>query len=131
LRRALSGLCEKPRILHVEDDTDLRLVIAEQCRHLADFVGVATLSEARQRLNAGGLDLVLLDFNLPDGNGLELIDEVHRLSPGLPIVVLSSTELSTEQLSRVEAALAKSRTDAQDFLNVLARLLPTKETDHA
>ncbi|MDP2246360.1 CHASE domain-containing protein [Pseudomonas sp.] len=131
LRRALSGTGEKPRILHVEDDADLRLVIAEQGRHLADFVGVATLSEARQRLNAGGLDLVLLDFNLPDGNGLELIDEVHRLCPGLPIVVLSSTELSTEQLSRVEAALAKSRTDAQDFLNVLARLLPTKETDHA
>lgn len=131
LRRALSGMHEKPRILHVEDDADLRVVIAEQGRHLAEFIGVATLNEARQRLIAGSLDLVLLDLNLPDGNGLELIEEIHQLCPGLPIVVLSSTELSTEQLSRVEAALAKSRTEAQDFLDILARLLPTKENGYA
>jgi CheY-like chemotaxis protein len=131
LRRALSGMHEKPRILHVEDDADLRMVIAEQGRHLAEFIGVATLNEARQRLIAGSLDLVLLDLNLPDGNGLELIEETHKLCPGLPIVVLSSTELSTEQLSRVEAALAKSRTEAPDFLDILARLLPTKENGHA
>ncbi|MBX9754625.1 MAG: CHASE domain-containing protein [Pseudomonadaceae bacterium] len=131
LRRALSGMHEKPRILHVEDDADLRGVIAEQGRHLAEFIGVATLNEARQRLSAGSLDLVLLDLNLPDGNGLELIEEIHQLCPGLPIVVLSSTELSTEQLSRVEAALAKSRTEVQDFLDILARLLPTKENGNA
>jgi CheY-like chemotaxis protein len=131
LRRALSGMHEKPRILHVEDDADLRVVIAEQGRHLAEFIGAATLNEARQRLVAGSLDLVLLDLNLPDGNGLELIEEIHQLCPGLPIVVLSSTELSTEQLSRVEAALAKSRTETQDFLDILARLLPTKENGYA
>jgi signal transduction histidine kinase/DNA-binding response OmpR family regulator len=131
LRRALSGLREKPRILHVEDDADLRAVIAEQGRFLADFVGVASLGEAREFLNAGSLDLVLLDLNLPDGSGLDLIEEVHQLCPGLPIVVLSSTDLTAEQLSRVEAALAKSRTEAQDFLDVLARLLPTKENNHA
>ncbi len=122
---------EKPRILHVEDDADLRTVIAEQGRHLAEFIGVATLNEARQHLIAGSLDLVLLDLNLPDGSGLELIEEIHQLCPGLPIVVLSSTELSTEQLSRVEAALAKSRTETQDFLDILARLLPTKENGYA
>ncbi len=131
LRKALSGGHEKPRILHVEDDADLRMVVAEQGRHLAEFIGVATLNEARQHLIAGSLDLVLLDLNLPDGNGLDLIEEIHRFCPGLPIVVLSSTELSTEQLSRVEAALAKSRTEAQDFLEILSRLLPTKENGYA
>lgn len=82
-------------------------------------------------LGGTGLCLVLLDIDLPDGNGLELIEEIHRLYPGLPVVVLSAAELSTEQLNRVEAALAKSRTDTQHFLDVLARLLPTKESHHA
>lgn len=131
LRRALSGLHEKPSILHIEDDDDLRKVIAEQGRNLAEFVGAATLAEARHRLTTGNWDLVLLDLSLPDGNGLELIEEIHYICPGLPIVVLSSTELSTEQLSRVEAALAKSRTKPQDFLDVLARLLPIKENINA
>ena len=89
------------------------------------------LDDAIEKIQTQDIDLVLLDLNLPDGNGLELIEEIHQLCPGLPIVVLSSTELSTEQLSRVEAALAKSRTETQDFLDILARLLPTKENGYA
>jgi PAS domain S-box-containing protein len=128
LQRALLGLPSKPRVLHVEDDRDLRQVIAEQGRALADFIPAGSLAQARQVLAQGGLDLVLLDLSLPDGNGLELIAEIHRQYPGLPVVALSSVELSSEQLNLVDAALAKSRTDTQHFLNVLARLLPAKET---
>jgi len=131
LRHALAGQPDKPRVLHVEDDSDLRQVIAEQGRTLAEFIGAGNLAEARQHLATGGLDLVLLDLGLPDGNGLELIEDIHRLYPGLPVVVLSSAQLSAEQLNQVQAVLAKSRTDTQHFLDVLARLLPAKEPDHA
>ena len=131
LRRALSNIQGKPRILHVEDDPDLRMVVAEQARNLAEFIGAGNLVEARQQLARGSWDLVLLDMLLPDGNGSTLIEEIHQYHPGLPIVVLSSTELSTEQLSSVEAALAKSRTEPRAFLDVLARLLPTKGDTHA
>jgi signal transduction histidine kinase/DNA-binding response OmpR family regulator len=131
LHRSLKGLTDKPRVLYVEDDADLQRVIAEQGRPLADFIAASNLAEARSHLAAGVLDLVLLDIDLPDGSGLELIEEIHRLYPGLPVVILSAAELSTEQLNRVEAALAKSRTDPQHFLDVLARLLPTKESHHA
>ncbi|MDP3815591.1 CHASE domain-containing protein [Pseudomonas sp.] len=131
LQRALHGLPSKPRVLHVEDDLDLHRVIAEQGRALADFIPAGSLAQARQILAQGGFDLVLLDLSLPDGNGLELIEEIHRQYPGLPVVALSSVELSSEQLNLVQAALAKSRTDTQHFLNVLARLLPAKETPDA
>lgn len=131
LRRALGSARGQPRILHIEDDPDLRMVVAEQARSLAECVGAGNLMEARQQLACGSWDLVLLDLHLPDGDGFTLIEEIHQHHPGLPIVVLSSTELSTEQLSFVEAALAKSRTEPQAFLNVLARLLPTKGDDHA
>ena len=131
LRRALGSARGQPRILHIEDDPDLRMVVAEQARSLAECEGAGNLMEARQQLACGSWDLVLLDLHLPDGDGFTLIEEIHQAHPGLPIVVLSSTELSTEQLSFVEAALAKSRTEPQAFLDVLARLLPTKGDDHA
>lgn len=131
LRRALGNPRNKSRILHIEDDTDLRRVVAEQARGLAECEGAGNLMEARQQLACGTWDLVLLDLHLPDGDGFNLIEEIHQAHPGLPIVVLSSTELSTEQLSFVEAALAKSRTEPQAFLDVLARLLPTRENNHA
>ncbi|MDO9622423.1 MAG: CHASE domain-containing protein [Pseudomonas sp.] len=131
LSQALKGLPDKPQVLHIEDDIDLQRVIAAQGAHLADFIPARSLAEARALLEQRSLDLILLDLGLPDGNGMELIEDIHRLHPGLPVVVLSSAELSTEQLSQVEAALAKSRTDTQHFLRVLARLLPQKEIHHA
>jgi PAS domain S-box-containing protein len=131
LQQALHGLPGRSRILHVEDDADLRQVIAAQARELAEFVPAGSLAEARQRLGEGHYDLILLDLGLPDGNGLELLEELHRQHPGLPVVVLSAQELPAAQLDRVEAALAKSRTNGQHFLQLLGRLLPAKENRHA
>ncbi|WP_339459972.1 response regulator [Pseudomonas sp. EA_105y_Pfl2_R69] len=111
------------------------LVIATSCHQgrlsLADFIPANDLAQARELLEKGGLDLILLGLSLPDGNGLELLEDIQRLHPSLPVVVLSSSELSSKQLSLVAATLAKSRTDTQHFLNVLARLLPAKENHHA
>uniref|UniRef100_UPI003F7A74A3 response regulator n=1 Tax=Pseudomonas benzenivorans TaxID=556533 RepID=UPI003F7A74A3 len=131
IRLALQGLPGRPRVLHIEDDADLRLVIAEQGRGLAEFVAAGSLKEARQRLQQGRFDLVLLDLGLPDGNGVELLEDLHQQHPELPVVVLSAQELPAEQFGRVEAALAKSRGNAQHFLQLLGRLLPAKENRHA
>ena len=60
----------------------------------------------------------------PDGHGLELLEELRRLHPRSPVVVLSGSGLSGEQLSQVDTALGKTRLDTQHVLTILARLLP-------
>ncbi|MEP1766779.1 MAG: response regulator transcription factor [Sulfitobacter sp.] len=47
----------------------------------------ANLAEARALIADVKLDLVLLDLGLPDGNGLELLDEIRETSPDAQIVV--------------------------------------------
>ncbi|MGV8920118.1 MAG: response regulator [Pseudomonas sp.] len=126
LRRALNGFAGRPKVLHIEDDTDLCKVISHLGKDIADFIPASSIAEARQYLAKMHFDLILLDLTLPDGNGLELLEELHFRHPGLPVVVLSAQELSVAQLALVEAALAKSRTDAQHFVNLLRRLLPAK-----
>jgi signal transduction histidine kinase/DNA-binding response OmpR family regulator len=126
LRRALKGFAGRPKVLHIEDDTDLCQVISHVGKDLADFIPASSLAEARLHLSKMHFDLILLDLGLPDGNGLELLEELHFRHPGLPVVVLSAQELSADQLLLVEAALAKSRTDARHFVNLLRRLLPAK-----
>ncbi|MDB6146044.1 MAG: histidine kinase [Pseudomonas sp.] len=128
LRRALKGFAGRPKVLHIEDDADLCKVISQLGKDLADFIPASSLTEARLHLTKMHFDLVLLDLGLPDGNGMELLEELHFRHPGLPVVVLSAQELTVDQLLLVEAAMAKSRTDAQHFVNLLRRLLPAKGT---
>ncbi|SDP56545.1 CHASE domain-containing protein [Ectopseudomonas guguanensis] len=126
LAQALQHLPQSPRVLHVEDDHDLRLVVAEQGRELAEFIPADSLAEARRLLAEQSFDLVLLDLGLPDGNGLELVDELQRQRPGLPVAVLSASEVDGRELAGVSATLAKSRNDGQHFLHMLNRLLPSQ-----
>jgi DNA-binding NtrC family response regulator len=43
-----------------------------------------------RRLEGGNFDVVLIDVRMPEKNGLELLREVHSLSPDLPVIVMVS-----------------------------------------
>ena len=82
------------RILLVEDDDlNQRLVAAVLARSAdpvlrsACLVQAGSLEEAREALALGAVDVVLLDMNLPDGNGLSLAAEVRRAGARRPAVV--------------------------------------------
>jgi two-component system KDP operon response regulator KdpE len=82
------------RILLVEDD-DLnqqlvRRVLArsgDPVLRSALLVQAASLAEARAALASSDVDVVLLDINLPDGNGLSLAAEMRRTGAGGPAMV--------------------------------------------
>lgn len=50
---------------------------------------VDNLQAGLARLAKDGVDIVLLDLNLPDSRGLETFTKVHRQSPQIPVVVLT------------------------------------------
>ncbi len=113
----------KPRVLHVEDETDLHQIVATIGHDLADFDIAHNLTEARTKLSREHYNLVILDISLPDGSGWELLPYLKTLKPEPPIIVLSGTELSSAQQSMVQAALIKARTSNEDLLNTLKCLL--------
>lgn len=61
----------------------------------------ATLAEARAAL-ARGVDLVLLDVLLPDGNGLDLLEELQH-DPVHPPVIMISAHATAEVAARAKA----------------------------
>jgi two-component system phosphate regulon response regulator PhoB len=78
-------------ILAIEDDWTVRMVlehVLETAGHDVELVrGVA---DGRDRLQDGTFDLVLLDLNLPDGSGFELLRSIRQeLGNRTPVVVLS------------------------------------------
>lgn len=79
-----------PIVLVVEDQPDIRaLVVTALEREQFVVEHVAGVMEARNRLADGCPDVVLLDVNLPDGSGLDLLREI--VADGrVPVVMLSS-----------------------------------------
>jgi len=88
------------RILFVEDNANFREVFAHALRQTraperldVAFVEAGSLAEARARLRQGGLDAALIDVTMPDGNGLDLVEEIHDGDPGtrIPTLVLTAS----------------------------------------
>ena len=72
---ALSGLS----LLLVEDEVMLRKRLTAQLERLgADVTGADSLQAARNVLSGMDFDFALLDVNLPDGLGVELLRPRHK-----------------------------------------------------
>lgn len=98
----------KRRVLHVEDDADVRQVVATLCGEFAEFEGAASFREAVQLLSTRRYDLVILDLELPDRWGWDLLSLIDQQTPRPPVLVFSGSELSSAESGRVAAALVKS-----------------------
>lgn len=120
-------------ILFVEDDADFRKVFTRVLREaLAPeelniaFVEAGSAAEARMRLREGGLDAALIDITLPDGNGLDLVTEIHDgAAVTIPTLVLTATLETTVAARAVEAgargALSKL-VSVQEAVDAIKRL---------
>ena len=76
------------RVLLVDDEPRFRQATSETLRqHGHEVVTVNSLAAARKALQADEPDLILLDLMLPDGNGLELLDEFGEGSSALVALV--------------------------------------------
>jgi DNA-binding NtrC family response regulator len=106
-------------ILIVDDEENARRTISSFLAPKGyEVLGVATLAEAREHLQRGDADLVLLDVQLPDGYGPTLLEENNRLPHRIPIILITA-------YGDIEMAVDAMKNGAHDFLQKpiqLARL---------
>ncbi len=89
-------------ILIVEDDRPLAQGIQMALSQGGRTIRLAhTLADARAQLAAEPFDLMVLDLNLPDGNGLTLLEELRRTSD-LPVLILSANDMEMDQVTGLE-----------------------------
>jgi DNA-binding NtrC family response regulator len=91
-------------VLVVEDETLLRWSLAEILRRHGHSVAEAvSASTARDEISSttAPIDIVFLDYRLPDSNDLSFLDEVRRRIPRAAVVMMSayaSPEVAHEAL---------------------------------
>lgn len=85
----------KPKVLVVDDDAFSRTVVAKKIAKLAEVVEAEDGQSAMSHLSTSGVvDLAIVDLEMPNINGVELIREI-RSQPALkhiPIIVLTANE---------------------------------------
>ncbi|MHA2295426.1 MAG: ATP-binding protein [Candidatus Hodarchaeales archaeon] len=100
-------------VLLVEDNPgDARLVqemFVDANFNNYELIQAEHLVEALKWLNESSFDILILDLELPDSQGLETFSKIHDLYPDVPIVVLSGL---ADELVAIEAV----RKGAQDYL---------------
>lgn len=90
------------KILIVEDDA---VLLAGLCRSLRSpenkIEGCGSLREARDKLALEEFHLIILDINLPDGDGLDFLVEV-RSGAYIPVILLTANDMETDIVTGLE-----------------------------
>jgi PAS domain S-box-containing protein len=115
---------QRPRILHIEDDSDIACLFSTLLSDEFDYKSAPTLMQARACLTHYQPDLILLDLDLPDGNGAQFFDDLQTAGMAdRPVVIFSAQEQAPDTLfNRVSNYLVKSRTSNQALLDTLLHL---------
>lgn len=113
-----------PRILVADDDVALRTSIGKiYTKASYEVVLAADGDEAIQFARTQPFHLVLVDLSMPKSNGLEVLKEIRRFAPHLPVIILTAFGAWDTYAEALAAGVYQyvSKPIRQDELLLLAR----------
>jgi DNA-binding response OmpR family regulator len=88
-------------VLHVEDEMSQRLLLAHHLKSLNEFefniVYAHEEATALETFDGGGIEFVIVDFHLTQGNGLHCLEEIRRRDQVVPIIAVSG--VATDEIA--------------------------------
>ena len=99
------------RILIVDDEQLVRWSLNERLTAAGyDVFEAGLAADALERIGNGEVDLVLLDFKLPDGDGLSVLKKIKEMSPEIQVILMTG-------YSSVETAVEAMKLGAYHYVN--------------
>ncbi|MEA3274592.1 MAG: sigma-54 dependent transcriptional regulator [Pseudomonadota bacterium] len=117
-------------LLIVEDDPALNQMLV---LHFEDegfeVDGAMTCADTLELIDANAYDLLLLDQQLPDGTGMELLEALQSREPDLPVVMMTGQhdlELAIEAIKKGAADFIHKPVDTAELQQTVDRLLANR-----
>ena len=76
-------------VLLVDDEPSIRLTMAEFLKRAGYSVVSAADFESASNLEGVGIDVAVVDINLPGRSGIELLQEINRREPYVPVIMIT------------------------------------------
>ncbi|WP_295995416.1 response regulator [Rugamonas sp.] len=118
---ALLAVRSAPRVLHVDGDGDTALVLATLLVPETQVTHVRTLAAARRAIAHERYALVVLDPDLPDGDGAALIAALKQADSATPVLLYSAREPADR--AQASAFLPKPWTSPRQLWRTVSQLL--------
>jgi CheY-like chemotaxis protein len=115
----------RPTILCIDDEPET-LMLRKSLLEMHGFVVMTALSGAdglRLLADCHPVDLVVLDYVMPDMTGEWIADEMKRLYPNLPIVVMSGFPELPEKLLKIVDGYVRKGEDPEVVIGAISRVL--------
>ena len=91
------------RVLVIEDDENQNIAIeALLSKKEIRTTPVKTGKAGIEQLRSGDFQMVVLDLGLPDMEGLEVLRQLKKIKPSIPVIVFTGRELSAKQVQEIE-----------------------------
>jgi two-component system response regulator GlrR len=120
----------KGKLLVVDDDRNLLKIIAMRLESLDYEVTVARNDrEAQEAVTDQPFDLAIIDLQLENRNGIELMEELHLVCPGMPAIILTahgSIESAVEAMKRGAYTYLTKPFDARELALQVERALENR-----
>ncbi len=111
------------KILIVEDEIDLvtsLLAFSEKENYQAEVA--YTLTEAAERIALYEYDCILLDINLPDGNGLQLLEDLKKVNKSDGVIIISARNSLDDKIKGLNLGADDYLTKPFHFSELNARI---------
>lgn len=119
------------KLLVVEDET---VLLEKYLSYLAplysDYKGLSTFADAIESINNENFDVLLVDYNLPDGNGLDLIKEYQKGDDNPVIVMItaySKESIAIQSLNLGVYKYIEKPISKQELIDVMEKSLKEAE----
>ena len=121
------------KILYIEDDEGLARLLQKKLERLQFKIGLATSGGAAlEAMATETYDLILLDYNLPDMSGLEVLAQIKAQHDSPPVIILTSSGDERVALAALEAGAADYavKDSGQFYFQLLPAIMQTAFTQY-
>jgi CheY-like chemotaxis protein len=113
----------KRRVLIVDDEPDIRMLVVSSLRHSDEFEVVAEAANGHQAIEAATThqpDVILLDIAMPELNGIAALATIKAVSPGSLVIVLTAYPAET----RAEQAFTQGADAYMEKSDLINEMIP-------
>jgi DNA-binding response OmpR family regulator len=110
------------KVLLIEDDASLGKSIAALLQQEGFEISIAVSLSAARQVDLNSVDIVVLDWMLPDGQGIDFLKEIRRMSQTIPVIMLTARADLIDKIVGLESGANDYMTKPFEPRELIARI---------